>query len=318
MKKVLKEMLLSLLTVFMGVLLCNLPVMAAENDEPPDWRANLEFGQVVSSWQGAPYYESADQNGSGKHGFYGCNIYTNGMAYIAGYARLDQDGNILESECYWRESVPEGKKCGFDPNEDIWVALYVDGFTTGSIGWMHIDDILPNPSEIRVGISNNNETILPTDDPINPEDVANAIEESHDSGKKVALLLDASGSVDAYSAEIATYANQVNKADTVLVFATDYAEIVAEDYLEASEDVGGLTEIYAAMNALSGAYDTAIIVTDTYQNGVIDLHERSDIGEVIIVSTCSEWAIDDETVRTITAMWNLEPQIVHLTIAPSD
>lgn len=311
-------MLLSLLLMFVGILFCNLPVMASENDEQLDWRADLEFGQVVSSWHGAPYYESADQNGSGKHGFYGCNIYTNGMTYIAGYAWLDQNGNILESECYLRESVPEGKKCGFGPNENVWVALYVDGFTTGSIGWMHIDDILPEPSEIRAGISNNNETALPTDRPINPEDVANAIEESRNYGKRVALLLDASGSVDEYSAEIAAYATKVNKADTVLVFATDYAEIAAEDYLEASEDVGASTEIYAAMNALSGAYDTVMIVTDTYQNGVFDLRERSDIGEVIIVSTCSEWAIDDETVRTIAVMWNLEPQIVHLTIAPSD
>lgn len=118
---------------------------------------------------------------------------------------------------------------------------------------------------------------------------------------KVQHYLDASGSVYEYSAEIAAYATQVNKADKVLVFADDYMEIEAEDYLESWMLVGGGTEIYATMNALSGEdYDVVIIVTDTYQNGYIELEERNGIGEVIIVSVEDEYLIQQSTIEKIT------------------
>ncbi len=280
---------------------------AAEPDEANECITELEFGQLVSVRQGATYYESADQNGSGKQGLCGCNIYTEGDIYIAGYAQLDQNGNIIKNECYQRDNVPHGKKCDFDLSANVWIALYVEGFTTGDIGWVRLSDVLSN-SDAR-------DLMLPTEDVVTPKDVANAIEQAQDSGKSTALLLDASGSVYEYSAEIAAYATQVNKADKVLVFADDYMEIEAEDYLESWMLVGGGTEIYATMNALSGEdYDVVIIVTDTYQNGYIELEERNGIGEVIIVSVEDEYLIQQSTIEKITEKWHIKPQIVRLSV----
>lgn len=321
MKRHLKTFLLSILVSIAGLLLYSDPVSAAEVNETADWRDELEFGQEIGACRGAPYYESASQNGSGRRGYYDMNVYTSGKTYIAGFAKLDEEGNILEAECYSRDAVPVGKKCGFNPRDNIWLALYVEGFTTGEVGWMRISNIVnvqpdaPPPIFYYEEWSNaaDDGTTTMLEDEVTPDDVASAIEQSSDSGKKVALLLDASGSVQEFSAQIAEYANKVNKANKVLIFASDYLEIRAEEYMEAAESIMGLTEMYAAMNAVSEeSYDTVIIVTDTYQNGTTLLKECNNIDEVIIVSVLDEDWIDQETIQEITNLWHVEPQIVRL------
>lgn len=106
--------------------------------------AQLMFGQEVHARDGATYYESADLAGSGRQGTSN-NIYTEKL-YIAGFAQVDAEGNLVAYQCYLRDYIPTG-----DPAPDfvasctseweLFIATYTRGFTTGSVGWFSARDL---------------------------------------------------------------------------------------------------------------------------------------------------------------------------------
>lgn len=158
-----------------------------------------------------------------------------------------------------------------------------------------IDHLLPDPGnaiEDRVihdqDASDNNGA----EDPfISTREIAYAIEDYADKGERVALLLDASGSVLESMADIADYGefvDKVNKAEIIVAFARQYKVIAAEEYTEVDVD-GGSTDIYAAVNSLAeiSDYDRIIIVTDTYHNvdGTSVKSQSGFTGKIVIVCT---------------------------------
>lgn len=125
---------------------------------------------------------------------------------------------------------------------------------------------------------------------ISTREIAYAIEDYAENGDRVALFLDASGSVSKHMSDIADYGgyvDKVNKADAIVAFARKHALIAAEDYLETDVD-GGATDIYTSMNDLLGiaGYDRIIIVTDTEHNVDSILDEQLGFsGKIVIVCT---------------------------------
>ncbi len=108
------------------------------------------YGQEVRAGDGAVYFASADQLGSGRQGIAN-NPYTSQL-YIAGFALVRvADGHLLASQCYMRDHVPVGKTMPtalvelmneYDLDEvKLFIATYTDGFTTGSVGWFPVDSL---------------------------------------------------------------------------------------------------------------------------------------------------------------------------------
>lgn len=106
--------------------------------------SQLMFGQEVEARNGAVYYESADQAGSGRQGTSN-NIYTEQL-YIAGFAQVDSSGNLVNWLCYDREDVPVGSLApSFTAScrlyGELYIATYTNGFTTGHVGWYSAGDL---------------------------------------------------------------------------------------------------------------------------------------------------------------------------------
>ena len=157
-----------------------------------------------------------------------------------------------------------------------------------------IDNLLPDPGNViedKVIGDRGEQEDDDSDDlgmvPISTREIAYAIEDYADSGEKVALLLDASGSVIEHMSDIAdygVYVDKVNKADVVITFGSTFAAIAVEDYMYT--DVGGTTDIYTPLNSLLDieSYDRIILVTDTQHNEDTMLQERDEFaGKMVIV-----------------------------------
>lgn len=106
----------------------------------------LSYGIKITARDGATYYESADQGGSGRHGTAN-NIYTEKM-YVAGFAIVERSsGRLVMSHCFDRASVPSYRPAPirfqeYDSiNADLFIAACTDGFTTGEIGWFRAEDL---------------------------------------------------------------------------------------------------------------------------------------------------------------------------------
>lgn len=173
-----------------------------------------------------------------------------------------------------------------------------------------IDEALPDPGnmiEDRVILGQDEaDDTGDTDDSedafISTREIAYAVEDYVEDGKKVALLLDASGSVSEYMSDIADYGeyvDKVNKAEIIITFADMFQTITVEDYL--TVDVGSFTDIYAPINSLAGGdYDRVIIVTDTFHNLYTELAMQPDFaGKVVVVSPNSLDMIDQSVVAEI-------------------
>lgn len=160
-----------------------------------------------------------------------------------------------------------------------------------------IDSNLPDPGNaiednIILGQKRPDTGDLTTDDPfVSTREIAYAIEDYVEDGKKVALLMDASNSVTEYVADIASYGayiEKVNKADEIIAFGWNYQIISAEDYLDAEVDRRG-TDLYTPLGNLSDVsyYDRIIIITDTYHN-ILDatIPEIPEfVGKIVVVCT---------------------------------
>lgn len=301
----------------------------------------LRFGQQVVAKDGATYYESADLAGSGRQGTAN-NIYTETLR-IAGFANVGPDSeHLTDYLCYLRDDVPSGKPApNFVSNsteESLWIAVYTDGFTTGSVGWFHVTDLSyalgemdypPEKSEESPnGFSHPDspgtssfEQILDNNRPDPDEDlttgtVASAIENSSKSGEKIALFLDASGSVESYSAAIASYAGQVDNAEYIAIFASTARDITAASYNDYRYEVGGMTDIYGALNTLpNDPFDTVIIVTDTEHNYDSEkLSERNDIGSVVILNIYAPEYAEHPVLDAIETAWHVRPSVRQLSM----
>lgn len=285
------------------------------------------FGQEVTAREGATYYESADLAGSGRQGIAN-NRYTT-VLRIAGFAQVDaESGRLIDYRCYLRDNVPVGEEApAFVQNcteQTLYIATYTDGFTTGSVGWFCLSDLSYNPGELDLHPEKLNNAFAKDDifyyDPeqtnttVTPENVADAIQNATTSGQKTALFLDASGSVDQYSSTIASYAQQIDHADYVAIFATTSRAITADEYSDYRFDVGGGTDIYAALNTLPDeAFDIVIIVTDTYHGySTSYINERNDIGSVIILDPAAPETADQGVIDEIAANWHITPLIRRL------
>lgn len=175
-----------------------------------------------------------------------------------------------------------------------------------------IDTALPDPGnavEDRIIKKHDNGDNNPDEDFLSTREIAYAIEDYEETGKKTALLLDASGSVSDYMSDIADYGNyveKVNKARAVIAFARKYSLIKAENYLSAYVD-NSETDIYSPLNCLSeishleiSGYDRIIIVTDTEQNVSTTLNAQLAFkGKIIIVCTGELDDIQRDTVTEI-------------------
>jgi len=162
-----------------------------------------------------------------------------------------------------------------------------------------IDNALPDPGnmiEDRIihdqDVQKDNDDRDDSGEPfISTREIAYAIEDYADNGDRVALLLDASGSVSDHMSDIADYGeyvDKVNKAEVILAFGRNYKKIRSEEYLDVDVD-GGATDIYGPINSLSDAstYDRIIIVTDTRHNvDYVTLATQTGFkGKIVIVCT---------------------------------
>lgn len=327
--------------------------------------ATASFGQRVEIREGATYFASADLAGSGASA-QTYNRYTEGSLYLGGFAAVDGD-RLKAHEAYLRDDICYGQPAPSfcqDADGNVWCFIYTDGFTTGSIGWFSADDVyyvqpdnsavvaLPekdtNPDD---GIGAKDPTadpyrdyeqngyydepaIGPTNQPVfedraetTSDEVASNIEELTTSGERVAVLLDASGSVKNYSAAIANYAAQVDTADTVIMFGGSAKTITADTYSKESSRLGwnfplfgssGNTNIFVALNSIpAGEYNTVILVSDLLSRNS-SLTERTDIGNVVIiyVGDADDMSNLDKraqhVIDEITEKWNVVPVIQQL------
>ena len=234
------------------------------------------------------------------------------------YASADGGGSVL----HWDNTQvvifrdPEGEKpLGWVPVRSIAVTNGILGddktnaaFKNGVIvtdvddidGQLEpdlIDSNLPDPGNaiednIVLGQKRPDTGDLTTDDPfVSTREIAYAIEDYVEDGKKVALLMDASNSVTEYVADIASYGayiEKVNKADEIIAFGWNYQTISAEDYLDVEVDRRG-TDLYTPLGNLSDVsyYDRIIIITDTYHN-ILDatIPEIPEfVGKIVVVCT---------------------------------
>lgn len=289
----------------------------------------LMFGQEVVAIEGAVYYETADFAGSGNHGTAN-NCYTSHL-YIAGFARIDPDTTRLVAwKGYQRDDVPVGELAPdfVDGGADstILIATYTPGFTTGSVGWFRACDLKYRIGELTYLHDNNvnqpdlfQENDIYYHDPdhdqpaVTPENVAGAIQNATTKGQKTALFLDASGSVMSYSAAIAAYAEQVDTADYVAVFAGDCQEIKADEYSDQIFNLTGGTNIYGALNTLPDEpFDVVILVTDTWDNRGYTLKERDNIAAFYILSVVDTGETYHTTASTIGTKWHVSPVVRRL------
>lgn len=313
--------------------------------------AQLMFGQEVHARDGATYFESADQAGSGRQGTSN-NIYTEQL-YIAGFAQVDTSGDLVDWLCYDRDNVPVGSLApsftvDCHHSSELYIATYTNGFTTGSVGWFNADDLdwqlgsleyadprkdpMSDPG-LPIGSGYNDSSIHYYDpesptafdssdvnapklsdlgEQITPAEVVQAIETTSTQGEKIALVLDASGSVSKYSAAIASYADQVDNAECIITFAGNALAIEAGEYFEASYSLYGGTDIYSALNLIpEESFDRVLLVTDTEHNDLwSNLNPRTDIGAVTILNPTN---IDEQFVlQTIEDEWGITPSISRL------
>lgn len=286
--------------------------------------ALLMFGQEVVAHEGVIYHESADFAGSGRHGTAN-NCYTE-ILRIAGFARVDADtGRLLDYRCYMREDVPTGEPApdfiADCTEQTLYIATYTDGFTTGSVGWFCIKDLSYTPGELDFRHNSAEDFFAETDifyyDPnVSADEVAGAIEASATEGAKIALFLDASGSVDQYSAAITAYAEQIDHADFVSVFAEYSCTIAADEYADYRNTVGGTTNISNALNTLPDeAFDIVIIVTDTYDSyDALFINERTDIGAIVILDPEPLERVRQDVIDTIADKWHVAPSLRQLSL----
>lgn len=321
--------------------------------------ANARFGQRVDIRAGATYYASADLAGSGASD-QTYNVYTEGPLYLGGFA-VANNGRLVDYEAYLRDDIQYASPAPtFCQNTDgeLWCFVYVDGYMTGSIGWFLADDLYyvdrsgpvvvayakdPNQDPMAAMPAPDTEPVYDPvpqipDDPgpvfedrteTTSDEVASGIEELTTSGEKVAVLLDASGSVNAYSADIASYAAQVDTADTVIMFGSSAKTITADTYAKESNSLGwifpffgssGGTNVFTALNSVpAGEYGTVILVSDLLSSRS-RLIERTDIGNVVIIyvgDTDDMNNLDDTAqyvVDEITEKWNVVPVIQQLVV----
>lgn len=158
-------------------------------------------------------------------------------------------------------------------------------------------------------------------------EVASNIEELTTSGERVAVLLDASGSVKNYSAAIANYATQVDTADTVIMFGGSAKTITADTYAEESSKFGwnfpffgssSDTNIFFALNSIpDDEYNTVILVSDLRSRNS-NLIERTNIDNVVIIYVGDTDDMDNlgkqaqSVIDEITEKWNVVPVIQQL------
>lgn len=238
------------------------------------------LGERVNLVSSATYYESADLCGSGRSGK-APNRYTESVGtYYGGYAVLDCEQHIKSASVYSRAAIAQlssedrVQHIDPEPSDAVWYFVYVDGFTTGSLGWFPAEAITFSPSAT-------------SEDPdvLTPEQVASEIEEQTSRGDKVALLLDASGSVLEHSEAIADYGEQLKGVSDIWMFASNALKITPAEYREKlfQLDPDG-TSLVAAMNNLPDTpYDNVIIVTDTMDTTDDILEVRTNIKQVTIV-----------------------------------
>lgn len=296
------------------------PTYAAPNLQPTtsqddletdfDWHHTL-FGEEVSVPDGVVYYASADLSGSGPRNCTGEeNIYTAGKHfYIGGFAVVGEDDRLLSYECYLGNQITPGQ---FAPpfcsepetGAAIWIHLYTETTDDGSLGWILASQAQP------VDCRDNSDP----SESVTVSDIAETVEELSREGT-VALLLDASGSVSDYSAEIASYATQVDRAEEIIIFADLAKQISASNYNDEQYNVGGGTDIYGALNSLSAetVFDEVIIVTDTHHNKIDSvLIPRDNIKQLTIVSIAPPDFVQSSVLSTIQTQWGIEPRIKYL------
>lgn len=361
------------------VMAAELPVEVEEITDD-DLDTSMLYGTRVVVMEGAKYYASADEFGSGPYGTIG-NQYTplGTDIYVGGFARLNERGILEEYRGYNPRNVPVSNYWQDDANDmpwdQIWVEIFLDPDGDFPIGWVPvrsivvlngilgdgrtnavfqngvkvvpkedlepsfevadfddlqpevIDDVLPDPGnmiEDRVihdqdAKDADLEDSGEDDDPfISTREIAYAIEDYAEDGEKVALFLDASGSVSKYMSDIADYGgyvDKVNRADAIVAFACRYKLIAAEDYLEVDVD-SSATDIYLPINSLAdiASYDRIIIVTDTEHN--VDysvLNKRFGFrGKIVVVCTYELRYIQQSTIQEIEEAFNTKVYLCRL------
>lgn len=228
---------------------------------------------------GAIYYESSDNFGSGRSGVVNeKNRYTTIPCYaeINGFAFLDQKGNILESA--YRES----EKDIFIPELPEGTVKIFKHFKTAAYrnGWVDSDDVLLNEVE---------ETLDETQKEIqqNPKEIVRNINnEIQKKDEKTTIVIDFSGSMSDNQYEVVKLLETLKFNDNtkIIVFADDY-EIVTQEQLS-SEDffVGAGTKMLKALNkAISMGTENLILISDLATYGdAVSLKESKNLKSVVV------------------------------------
>ena len=270
------------------------------------------FGQEVRVAAGTTYYASADLAGSGPHAVFNSdNPYTFGQRFfIGGFALIAGDDQLQEYECYPESQIDERQPAPqfctqVTLDQNVWLHLYTDPKDNdSSLGWIPASAAEPVTHEIGATCP----------DSVAVPDIAESVEELSQDGNVVALFLDASGSVSDYSAEIASYASQIDQAKEVIIFAESAKAINSADYDDEISNVGAGTDIYAALNSLSEiAFDEVIVVTDTYHNELHSiLNPRDNVKHLTVISLVEPSFVQEDVLGVIRQQWGIEPQIKYL------
>ncbi len=256
--------------------------------------APTEYPYIVED--GSPYFESAWDFGSGRHGIVGDeNPYTDVpcMVRLNGYAFLGEHGEVLEAKFEENASytsipnTPEGAIC-------TWVhfngPVYRNGWVDMKYAYPAKDDVISPPDII--------EPIPDTVEEKAPEEVAEQIQNIQ-STIKTAVVLDVSGSMYENQEKVIKQLETMDFEEGTIfeIFADKAAKISEEKFKEGKYKIGGRTNLFGALNALRDEdIELIILISDLCDNYNTYLKENSNIKGVIIYNPCET---QEYTVNTI-------------------
>lgn len=273
-----KKVLLGIFFALTLSCLCANPASAASLDNP------MELPYVVED--GAEYYESSFGFGTGKHATVGeSNPYTTEPCYagINGYSYLDVNGYVIISDYVEDEvdiDIPEAPE-GAD---QLFLHFRSTSFRNGWVFSEYVskwepatastDTVTtpPQPSTPEETLPQNPHVTLPEEQ--NAVEIVEQIKaEVQNTTEKTAVIIDFSGSMDDDQRAVVDLLSTIEFTDdtTIIVFATSFETITAEQLENEDFSVGGMTFMLDPLNeAVSLDVDNMIIISDLYTNDLYD------------------------------------------------
>lgn len=214
------------------------------------------------------YYESSDNFGSGRSGVVNQeNTYTTIPCYagINGYAFLDENGNVLDSDYIESENdiaIPE--------HPEGAVKLFKHFHSTSyRNGWIDSENVVLNKDETQ-----------------KPEEIVEEINKAvQNEEQKTAIVIDFSGSMSDNQRQVVELLGTLKfkESTKIIVFADSFKIVSHEELINKKFNVGSETHMMQALNeALSLKTENMIIISDLATYKDVSLEESETLKSVVI------------------------------------